>query len=356
MSKRQDYIARIRYQNDLPPPPCGPKLLNHDIDLSGLLTAGSMSTAVLSRDVNVEVDVDLGMPIDLTQVPYAFSETSAEREPVELDPEDRELLVEPSATGSSRSSSAGPGVSFLRRTEYMTSDLQRQKRAEVAVRNTRDEPEQVLQRIDQAFESAQAPLDSLKHPKKKGIHAVKAYPLFPDTSQLDLQFVTVHMTGSASLRNLKTPLTPAQLDTAVFNSISVGPEDDEDEWVGMFVPETDQEATELRKRLRDQRDHLTAEEAGAVSRMTLVQENDIDYQANKTDFDEIAITVDDDAAYYVPVVGRTNLKRRRVAALKRHLVEEAKVDVVELALRDLSAEESMERDSARARFDPVTYH
>lgn len=308
----------------------------------------------------MDVDMDLGMPIDLTQVSHAFDPENQleEHGNVELDEADRALLVEPSTKGaSSRASSAGAGVSFLRRTEYISTDQMRIKRAaQRAALERQQNPEERIQRIEATFEHCQAPLDSLKHPKKRNVHAVRALPLLPDVKQMDLVYLAVSMTGSASLTKANPPLSKLQLETSVFNNISVG-EDEEDlqEWMGLFVPEDDDAAQKFLDRLEDTRDTLPASEAGMepVS-LKLVQENDIDFIANKNDFDEVAISVGDDACYYVPIVGRTTLKRRRVAPLKQQLKDET-IDKLELVLQEMTAEESIERDAIRSKYDPVTY-
>lgn len=72
---QQDYIARIRYSNTLPPPPNPPKLL--DIPGTGLAGSQYTSAAFASRlareqPLNIEVDAELGMPIDLIGIPGIF--------------------------------------------------------------------------------------------------------------------------------------------------------------------------------------------------------------------------------------------------------------------------------------------
>jgi RNA polymerase II-associated factor 1 len=71
----QDYIARIRYSNTLPPPPCPPKLL--DIPSTGLASgqytsAGFASRLAREQPLNIEADAELGMPIDLVGLPGVF--------------------------------------------------------------------------------------------------------------------------------------------------------------------------------------------------------------------------------------------------------------------------------------------
>jgi len=71
----QDYIARIRYSNALPPPPNPPKLL--EIPNTGLASgqytsAGFASRLAREQPLNIEADAELGMPIDLVGLPGVF--------------------------------------------------------------------------------------------------------------------------------------------------------------------------------------------------------------------------------------------------------------------------------------------
>lgn len=71
----QDYIARIRYSNALPPPPNPPKLL--DIPNTGLAsgqytTPGFASRLARDQPLNIEADSELGMPLDLVGMPGIF--------------------------------------------------------------------------------------------------------------------------------------------------------------------------------------------------------------------------------------------------------------------------------------------
>jgi RNA polymerase II-associated factor 1 len=65
-SYHQDYIAKVRYSNQLPPPPDPPKLL----DIPGTGLAGGQYTS--AGYLNIEADAELGMPIDLVGIPGVF--------------------------------------------------------------------------------------------------------------------------------------------------------------------------------------------------------------------------------------------------------------------------------------------
>lgn len=66
----QEYIASMRYRNDLPPPEMPPKLL--DIPHGGLermITPGFASNIARREEPNIDVDAEGGMPIDLVGMP-----------------------------------------------------------------------------------------------------------------------------------------------------------------------------------------------------------------------------------------------------------------------------------------------
>ncbi|KAK1067954.1 hypothetical protein LTR74_006046 [Friedmanniomyces endolithicus] len=121
----QDYIARIRYSNALPPPPNPPKLL--DIPGTGLTggqytSAGYASKLAREQPLNIEADAELGMPIDMIGVPGIFNGDERAifpRPGAQLHPADKALLKPLSALG--KANATGSGVSFLRRTEYTAS-------------------------------------------------------------------------------------------------------------------------------------------------------------------------------------------------------------------------------------------
>jgi hypothetical protein len=71
----QDYLVRVRYSNNLPPPPIPPKLL--DTPNSGLAggeytSAGFAAKLAREQPLNIEADAELGMPIDLTGLPGVY--------------------------------------------------------------------------------------------------------------------------------------------------------------------------------------------------------------------------------------------------------------------------------------------
>lgn len=73
IEKAQNYLARVRYCNELRAPQCPPKMLAMPSSaLDKLCDANYTSTLARTDSINVEVDVELGMPLDMSHLPGVF--------------------------------------------------------------------------------------------------------------------------------------------------------------------------------------------------------------------------------------------------------------------------------------------
>ncbi|KAI0145717.1 RNA polymerase II-associated protein [Hypoxylon sp. NC0597] len=207
-SIHQDFIARIRYSNALPAPPFPPKLL--DIPNTGLASGRYTAMEFASRlareqPLNIEADAELGMPLDLVGMPGVFdgdeSSIQAPAQQPQIHPRDRALLRPPGSLGQPKTHEAN--VSFLRRTEYISS-VSTKRHDGVALRSNSsnnnnptskrplkrpspepdvDSPAAIKRKIDQGFAVAAANLKDksrVKHPSKRNVKLVDAFPLIPD--------------------------------------------------------------------------------------------------------------------------------------------------------------------------------
>ncbi|KAK4143619.1 RNA polymerase II-associated [Dichotomopilus funicola] len=203
----QDYIARIRYSNALPPPPNPPKLL--DIPNTGLASGqytapGFASRLAREQPLNIEADAELGMPLSLVGMPGVFdgdeSCIQATGKPQTIHPHDR-LLLRPLAT-LGKPKLGDTAVSFLRRTEYISSVQAKPRPADSVFlkqssgnaakrpekRKASPEPDKgtpawIRRRIEKSFEVAAANLAErtrVKHPSKRNLKVVDSFPLLPD--------------------------------------------------------------------------------------------------------------------------------------------------------------------------------
>lgn len=277
----------------------------------------------------------------------------------QLDPKDRVLMKEPA--GSTGLSKAQPAVSFLRRTEYISSEIIKQKSftdyKSAALKHREEQekvnPEDQLRAVEATFDAANEDIGTLKHPTKKSVHAVDSWSVLPDSKMLDLVYLTVKIVGSAALSNQKRQYSRESLSTALFRRNVV----DNDEWMTFFAAD-EEAASALKEKLDSPLDTLPVDdEDTSTYSFNRIQDHDIDLLIHSTQFEEIGIRFSEKEkqAKYVPIIGRTNLKRRRVLKQRRERVNENTIGAIDLSLREITAEESIVRDNARSVFDPVSY-
>ncbi|KFY97419.1 hypothetical protein V500_02073 [Pseudogymnoascus sp. VKM F-4518 (FW-2643)] len=205
-SIHQDYIARIRYSNTLPPPPNPPKLLeipNTGLSSGQYTTPGFASRLAREQPLNIEADAELGMHIDLVGMPGVFdgdeSSIQAAIHAPAPHPHDRALLRPLNSIGKPKV--VDSGSSFLRRTEYISSTAKARlddhtpqkpviKRAKPADRFQplpkdldKESPEYILAAVQRSFEIAAANVANplrLRHPSKRNVKLVSSHPMIPD--------------------------------------------------------------------------------------------------------------------------------------------------------------------------------
>lgn len=222
----QDYIARIRYENALPPPPGAPKLLNIPAEGLKYYTSAAFSSRLARQQpLNIEADAELGMAIDLVGMPGIFDgDESSIQAPLAtppVHPRDKNLLRPLAELGKPALNPAG--YSFLRRTEYISSDAKARAEANASanaaktlgkpaaalkarkpVDASKDDPVSILRSTVKGFDLANpedaytgpdtttnirgalptpAETDAWRHPKhpsKPDVKLLDAYPLKPD--------------------------------------------------------------------------------------------------------------------------------------------------------------------------------
>lgn len=240
----QDYIARIRYENALPPPPGAPKLLNIPAEGLKYYTSATFSSRLARQQpLNIEADAELGMPIDLVGMPGIFDGDescksylrgtlcllirvdllcAAIQAPLAIPPvhpKDKSLLRPLAELGKPAFNPAG--YSFLRRTEYISTDAKARAEANANAAKTsgklpaaskarkpidasKEDPLSILRSTVKGFDLANpedaytgpdsttnirgtiptpAEADAWKrpmHPSKPDVKLLDAYPLKPD--------------------------------------------------------------------------------------------------------------------------------------------------------------------------------
>lgn len=388
---RQDYIAKVRYSNDLPPPPLNPRFLKYNLTHS--LTTQQENDALMSSILRKEymalfigqLDEELGMAINPIEMPdYSLALKGKSISDVPLHAKDRALLRDAGIGNVNRSE---PGVSFLRRTEYIAERAASKldERTEAEAKKKEEEmadPESQLRAVEASFDHAQqsyASYASLRHPSKKHLKAVATFPLLPDTSMMDTQLLTVKFSGSASLvRELE--LIKRQeggrydetFHTMAFKTAIMKPITSEDgEWVSLYQLKDKDAVDELTEQLQSTEKEqpinlLDEEEQTAKSFVYRHFKNyDMDFHRFTKPYEELAlkfVPVDGEskkrsAGLYYPISGRVQLKKHRASnnsEINRFL-EESTADVINFRMREPNTNELKKMDIARSEYDPMEY-
>ncbi|CAI4056147.1 Paf1p SKDI_02G3860 [Saccharomyces kudriavzevii IFO 1802] len=358
MSKKQEYIAPIKYQNSLPVPQLPPKLLVYEDapetnpDSSQLINSLYTKTNVSNL---IQQDDDLGMPVDLMKFPGLLNKLDSKLlygfDNVKLAKDDRILLRDPRIDRLTRTDVSK--VTFLRRTEYVSNTIAahdstflKRKRG-LGDEDSDDENldvNHIIKRVEKTFNKT----DTWKHPVKKGVKMVKKWDLLPDTASMDQIYFILKFMGSASLDSKEKKA----LTTGVFRPVEL----EEDEWISMYATDHKDSVileTELEKGM-DEMDDDSHE--GKVYKFKRIRDYDMKQVAEKP-MTELAIRLNDKdgIAYYKPLRSKIELRRRRVNDIIKPLVKEHDIDQLNITLRNPSTKEANIRDKLRMKFDPINF-
>lgn len=380
MSKpvRQDYIAKVRYQNSLPPPPLNPKFLKYGLtEPTSQKREGEQLMLSLFRKENFKTfiahpDEDFGMNLNLINNPGYLDEdkhlaiSGLKQEEVELHPGDRELLRD---AGISEINKSEPGVSFLRRTEYISEKLMVPQLA-AAKLNKKDQektdPASQLQMIEETFDRAQDTLHNLEklhHPRRKQLKAVATWPLLPDTAQSDAKFLNVKFIGLALIqRELGNKFADHrnQLELTILRPITLA----DGEWISLFEVNADQaDDLKLRLHLKEKEQPERLDEHSYTFKHH--KNYDMRFVRNQRQNEELAIkfattgpqSKKRKCAYYYPIQGRIDLKKYRALTnteINKFLAN-LTMDQINFTLREPSTDELKKIDTVRSEYDPMEY-
>lgn len=385
MSKKQEYIAKVKYFNSLPAPSVPPKLLNYPVNHDEEADAPQLITS-LYKKTNVtpliNVNDDLGMPLDLMNIPGLLNKNDTKFlygfDNIKLHPDDRVLLRDPRADRLAKTDTSK--VSFLRRTEYVSStnatgssSTNSKKRSinqfgSNKKRNTEDEdkllgPSEIVTRVENTFEATKDDLIKLKHPVKRNLKAVQTWNLLPDTASMDQNYFSLRLVGSAALD--KKERDKLSLKTAIFRPVEL----EEDEWISMYT--ADKRDSEMlsknAEKIISENPDENDENDDKIFKFKRLRDFDMK-QVQMTNDDgtpdldnsrlgELAIIFNHEKniAYYKPLRARIELRRRRVNDIFRSIVRDNTIDQINISIRNPTTGEANARDRLRMKYDPINF-
>lgn len=391
---RQEYLAKVRYINNLPPPPLNPKFIKYDTTTktSAVEESNQIMSSLFRKEnfMNLieNVDEENGMNVNLINNSGVLDngdDSILYKGPsVELHPKDRALLRD---AGIGKISRKEPEVSFLRRTEYiaersMGSSGKLSDPTKIGDAKDDDsqklDAESQLKAIENTFEATQKSLnnlDDLKHPTKKKLKAVNTWPLLPDTSMMDSKFLTVKFIGSASINRELEALKRQQgsgyqedihennLRTSVFKPITSA----DGEWMSMYQNSEPENATALYEKINSTEKErpmnlLDEEDEFDQFNLKFGKNYDMNFQKYSQENTELAIKFVNDGkkrklAYYNPISGKIDLRKYRASTNTQinKFVQENTYDLINLKLREPNTNEMRKMDNLRSEFDPMEY-
>lgn len=388
---RQDYIAKVRYTSNLPPPPLNPRFLKYKLTHS--LTPQEENNALMSSLLRKEymglligqIDEEYGMPVNPLELPdYSLALQGKSPNDVPLHPSDRILLRD---AGIGNINKLKPGVSFLRRTEYIAERAtpkfdERNGDISQKMEEEKTDPDSQLRAVKASFDHAQDSLlnfASLRHPRKKHLKPVAAIPLLPDTSMMDTQFLSVKFAGSASLvreqllikrqegDKYDSEFQKKALQSAIYKPIT----SEDGEWVSLYQMKDKARVNELNEHLqstkKEQPLNLLDEEESATKPFIFkhFKNYDMNYHRFSKPFEELALkfvplkgdSKKRSAAFYYPISGRVELKKNRPSNNREinRFLNESTIDVISFRLREPNTNELKKMDLARSEYDPMEY-
>jgi len=414
----QDYIARIRYNNALPVPIGPPKLLDIPNSAFSQYTDTSfVSQLARSEALNIEVDSELGMPLDLVHIPRVFEGDDSVLRPMDpippVDPRDRALLRAAASLGkpTNRTASGGSSVSFLRRTEYISSEqsrssfksttsgqlvaIQSSKARRTAHRPEDTDPVRILAAVMKGFDVANPNPDvpdaarqyasgdkaamnaernwkEMKHPNKPGVKALETFPLLPHLEGMsDTGGYMVFKFQSAPTDESRDGHRDVRVDMSLFQPVEIHhdeeiPPEERKECFDCYIPDTPTTAGAVKRKF-EYGDELNDDEF----RYTYVRRYEAkDTRGGHTQFDqqpeEIAMCLqsgDGDGprgAFFYPILGRYTIRPKRKTKfpfdLSQQLEEEEQepaAEALRLKIRDLMPSEKRRREEYIARYEGV---
>lgn len=368
MSRKQEFVGRVRYGNSLPAPLVPPRLLEYTRDPKEDVAAPELLSSLYAKtNVRPLVDIDrnLSMPVDLLKIPHFLTKMDTSLlqgfDNVKLQSKDRVLLRDPAADRVARTDTSKVG--FLRRTEYVSTSLaakqhgsERAQRKRPRTKDVDDEMDcgslKMVERVEATFENN----EELRHPVKKHVRAVKTWDLLPDTASMDQNYFLLRLVGSAALQ--KQERDQLALETAIFRPVEL----EEDEWMSLYTTDLEDSKllnNDLVKTIDEGKEISNADPKAYVFKR--LRDFDMKHILNQNSeqqpLAELAIEFNDEMniAYYKPLRSRIELRRRRVNDILKSIVRENNVDQINIQLRNPTPKESNMRDRMRTTFDPINF-
>ncbi|EFN89122.1 RNA polymerase II-associated factor 1 homolog [Harpegnathos saltator] len=315
--KRSELICRVKYCNTLPDIPFDPKFITYPFEPSRFIRYNPTS---LERNYKYEVltEHDLGVEIDLIN-----KDTYAGDPNAQLDPADEKLLEEDVLTpqDSKRSRHHARSVSWLRRTEYISTETTRFQpqsvdKVEAKVgysikKNFKEETlymdrESQIKAIEKTFEDNKKPIE--RHYSKPNVIPVEILPVYPDFKLWKYPCAQVIFDSDPAPSGRSVPAQIEEMSQAMIRGVM---DESGEQFVAYFLP---LEET-LDKRRRDFTAGIDyADEEEYEYKMAREYNWNVKSKASKGYEENYFLVIRQDGVYYNELETRVRLSKRRQKA------------------------------------------
>ncbi|EEF46384.1 protein PAF1 homolog [Ricinus communis] len=322
LKKPTTFLCKLKFRNELPDPSAQPKLMTMKRD-KDRFTKYTITSLEKMYKPQLFVEPDLGIPLDLLDLSVYNRPPASERPP--LDPEDEELLRDDEAVTPVKREGlkikerpTDKGVSWLVKTQYISSlstDSTKQSMTEKQAKELRERKgghnllknlnnrESQIKEIEASFEACKL---TPVHATNKNLKPVEILPLIPDFDRYEDKFVTVAFDNAPTADSeiyskLDSSVREACESRAVMKAcVATGSDPaNPEKFLAYMAPSPN----ELSKDMYDENEDIS---------YNWVREYHWDVQGDGgNDPTTFLVSFDEDAARYVPLPTKINLRKKR---------------------------------------------
>ncbi|XP_050428616.1 RNA polymerase II-associated factor 1 homolog [Adelges cooleyi] len=312
--RRSDLVCRVKYCNTLPDIPFDLKFLSYPFQPTRFIQYNPTS---LERSYKFEIlaDHDLGLNIDLVNKDKYTVDNSAQ-----MDPADEKLLEEDmlAPTNSKRSRHHARSVSWLRRTEYISTEQTRFQpqtieKVEAKVgfsikKNFKEETlymdrDSQMKAIEKTFEDNKKPVE--KHYSKPNVHAVETLSFFPDFKNWKYPCAQVIFDSDPAPMGRPVPAQIEEMSQAMIRGVM---DESGEQFVAYFLPSEET----IFKRREDAVENVPYDDDYEYEYKMAREYNwNVKSKSSKGYEENYFLIVRDDGVFYNELETRVRLSKRR---------------------------------------------
>lgn len=315
---RSDIICRVKYSNNLPDIPFDLKFLAFPFDSDRFTQYKPTS---LERNFKFEVlsEHDLGVTIDLINRDLYQPDRNASV----LDPADEKLLEEDThaPTDSTRSLKHAKSVSWLRKSEYISTEQtrfqpQNMEKAEAKVgynvkNSLREETlymdrDQQISAIEKTFEESRKPIK--QHYCKPNVVPLEIFSVYPDFKNWKYPFAQVIFDADPSLSGKSLPNQIEEMSQAMIRGVM---DESGEQFVAYFLPTED---TLEKRRIDFSLERSYEDDAEYEYKMAREYNWNVKSKLSKGYEENYFLIIREDGVYYDELETRVRLSKRRQKA------------------------------------------